>query len=120
MVTQAGLYYEAVGDKARSGARNWFGRYDLATDTFEEVPLPEIDGYVHTGLDPAGRFLFFEESGRTHHISSLHLPHIAGRSQLKTLRTMTPYPAAGQRFHVTRILSASKGSARYLRGRSAA
>lgn len=105
VVTKAGIFYEAVGDKAKSGAHNWFGRYDLAGDTFEEVPLPEIDGYVHTGLDPAGRFLFFEEHGRTHHLMSLHFPRVAERRQLKTLRNMALYPAPGQRYHGHPFLS---------------
>jgi len=95
-----------VADKAKSGARNWFGRYDLETDRFEEMPLPEIDGYVHTGLDPAGRFLFFEEHGAKHRLMSLHFPHVAGRRQLKTLREMAAYPSpGGQRYHAHPFLS---------------
>ena len=106
VVTRNGIYYEAVGDKAKSGAHNWFGRYDLAADTFEEIPLPEIDGYVHTGLDPGGRFLFFEEHGAKHRLMSLHFPHIAERRQLKTLREMARYPApGGQRYHAHPFLA---------------
>jgi WD40 repeat protein len=107
VVTQAGIFYEAAGDRTKSGTRkNWFGRYDLAADTFDEVLLPEIDGYVHTGLDPAGRFLFFEEHGRRHRLFSLHFPHNAGRRRLTVLREMALYPApGGQRYHAHPFLS---------------
>lgn len=106
VVTKNGIFYEAVGDKEKSGAHNWLGRYDLATDTFEEVPLPEIDGYMHTGLDPAGRFLFFEEHGKTHHLFSLHFPHDPARRRIQTLRSMALYPApGGQRYHAHPFLS---------------
>jgi hypothetical protein len=107
VVTRAGIFYEAVGDRNASGTRkNWFGRYDLDTDKFEEVLLPEIDGYVHTGLDPAGRFLFFEEHGRKHRLFSLHFPHNAQQRRLKPLREMALYPApGGQRYHAHPFLS---------------
>jgi hypothetical protein len=107
VVTKAGIFYEAVGDRAAGGTRkNWFGRYDLAADTFDEVLLPEIDGYVHTGLDSAGRFLFFEEHGRKHRLFSLHHPRRAAGRQLKALREMALYPApGGQRYHAHPFLS---------------
>jgi hypothetical protein len=106
VVTKAGIFYEAVGDKANSGAHNWLGRYDLGTDTFEEVPLPEIDGYMHTGLDPEGKFLFFEEHGKTHHLFSLHFPHDPARRRVQMLRSMELYPApGGQRYHAHPFLS---------------
>jgi hypothetical protein len=114
VVTRNGIYYEAVGDKAKSGAHNWFGRYDLASDTFEEIPLPEIDGYVHTGLDPGGRFLFFEEHGSIHRLMSLHFPRIAGKRQLKTLRQMARYPGTGgQRYHAHPFLAPDRKSLFY-------
>jgi hypothetical protein len=106
VVTQNGIYYEAVGDKSASGARNWFGRYDLAHDTFEEFPLPDVDGYVHTGLDPAGRFLFFEEHGTIHRIWSLESGQDPTKRKLKTLREMPRYPGTGgQRYHAHPFLS---------------
>ena len=106
VVTKNGIFYEAVGEKANSGAHNWIGRYDLASDTFEEVPLPQIDGYMHTGLDPAGKFLFFEEEGKTHHLFSLHFPHIPSRRRVQILRTMELYPPpGGQRYHAHPFLS---------------
>lgn len=104
-ITRRGIYYEAVGNPKKSGHRNWFGRYDLASDKFEEVPLADIDGYVHTGWDTEGKFLFFEEQGKEHHISSLHFPRIAERRHLKRIRTMPPYPAPGQRYHAHPFLS---------------
>ena len=106
VVTKAGIYYEAVGDKSKSGAHNWFGRYDLAKDTFEEIPLPAIDGYMHTGLDPAGKFLFFEEHGKMHHLFSLHYPRDPARRHTSVLRTLELYPArGGQRYHAHPFLS---------------
>ena len=105
LVTKNGIFYEAVGNKANSGARNWLGHYDLGTYTFEEVPLPEIDGYMHTGLDPAGKFLFFEEHGQTHQLFALHFPHIPSRRRIEILRTMEQYPAEQQRYHAHPFLS---------------
>ena len=107
VVTRAGIFYEAVGGRTAGGKRkNWFGRYDLDTEKFEEVLLPEIDGYVHTGLDPAGRFLFFEEHGQKHRLFSLHFPHHAERRLVKPLREMALYPApGGQRYHAHPFLS---------------
>jgi hypothetical protein len=106
VVTANGIFYEAVGEKSASGAHNWLGRYDLATDTFEEVPLPEIDGYMHTGFDPAGKFLFFEEHGKAHHLFSIHFPHDPARRKIQVLRTLALYPPpAGQRYHAHPFLS---------------
>ena len=114
VVTRNGIFYEAVGNQAKSGARNWFGRYDLARDTFEEIPLPAVDGYVHTGLDPAGRFLFFEEHGKIHRLMSLHFPHQPERRQLKLLREMERYPGTGgQRYHAHPFLAPNRKSLCY-------
>jgi len=66
LVTRPGICNEAVDSNARSGAKNWFGLYDLSADKFEEVPLPIVDGYMHTGWDPEDRFLFFENHERYH------------------------------------------------------
>lgn len=105
VVTKNGIYYEAVGDKSKTGAHNWIGRYNLSSDTFEEVPLPEIDGYVHTGLDPAGKFLFFEAHGVTHHLFALRYPHDPALRKIEILRAMDLYPAPQQRYHGHPFLS---------------
>lgn len=99
VVTQRGVFYEATG-KQNGRDAYWLGCYDQDRDTFEEVLLPEIDGYVHVGFDPAGKFLFFESHGQTHELFSLHFPFIEGRMQLRRLHSMALYPACGgQRYH---------------------
>lgn len=103
VVTAAGIFYEAVGGPP--GSRNRLGCYDLARQTWEEVPLPDLDGYVHTGWDPAGRFLFFEHHGNTHQLISLHFPFRKERTRTQVLRTMPPYPRPGQRYHAHPFLS---------------
>ncbi len=52
---------------------NWLGRYDLERGTHEEVLLP-VEGYVHVGYDPKGRFLVFENHGETHDCSRFTSP----------------------------------------------
>jgi hypothetical protein len=103
VVTSSGIFYE----DPRSGAvKNWFGLFDLKTGKTEEVPLPAADGYMHTGLDPAGKFLFFENAGKKHELISFHFPFIAARTQFRTIRRIDPYPArGGQRFHAHPFLS---------------
>lgn len=103
VVTEDGIYYEAC--KRFDGHReNWFGRYDVDTDTWDEVQLPGL-GYVHTGFDPAGRFLFFEnDDGETHQLLSAHFPHDPDRYELRVLKTLTPIQH-GQRFHAHPFLS---------------
>ncbi len=105
VVTRRGIYYEAVDSAGRSGVKNWFGRYDLETDRFEEIPMPALDGYVHTGWDPDGRFLFFENHGKTHELLSLHFPRIPEKRAFRKLRSLAPYPAPGQRYHAHPFLS---------------
>ncbi len=105
VVTERGIFYEAVAVQDDKAAY-WLGRYDLEKDTFEEVLLPEIDGYVHTGFDPAGKFLFFESQGKSHELFSLHFPFVPGQMRLNRLHTIAPYPAfAGQRHHAHPFLS---------------
>lgn len=112
VVTRRGLYYEAVA-KEDGKTANWFGRYDPGTDSFEEVLLP-VDGYVHTGLDPAGRFLFFENHGKTHELYSAHFPRHPEKRRFTRLRSMAPYPGSGgQRFHAHPALSPDRKSLIY-------
>lgn len=103
VVTGDGIYYEAV-KRHESGRENWFGRYDVATDTWDEVQMDGL-GYVHTGFDPAGKFLFFEnDDGGTHQLLSAHHPHDPDRYELRVLKTLTPIQR-GQRYHAHPFLS---------------
>ena len=103
VVTQDGIYYEAV-KRLDDGRENWFGRYDVTTDTWDEVQMEGL-GYVHTGFDPAGKFLFFEnDNGQTHQLLSAHHPHDPDRYELRVLKTLTPIQR-GQRFHAHPFLS---------------
>jgi hypothetical protein len=103
VVTENGIFYEAV-NRTSNPRQNWFGRYDVATDTFSEVQLPGL-GYVHTGFDPSGKFLFFEnDDGETHQLLSAHFPHDPDRYELRVLKTLTPIQH-GQRFHAHPFLS---------------
>lgn len=98
IITDRGIYYES--NSHTGGKREvWYGLYDLATDQWEEIQLPGL-GYVHTGNDPAGRFLFVENQDGTkgHQLLSIHHPQDPARYRLNTLRTLTPI-IRGQRFH---------------------
>lgn len=98
IMTERGLYYEA--NVFKEGERSvWYGRYDLATDTWDEVQLPGL-GYVHTGNDPAGKFLFVENQDGTkgHQLLSVHHPRNPEKYRLEVLKTLTPI-VKGQRFH---------------------
>jgi len=57
VVVDGGLLYET----SRPGSdESWFGRHRFADGTWKESRLPAGIGHVHTGNDPAGRFLFIE------------------------------------------------------------
>jgi hypothetical protein len=102
VATEAGIYYEA--NAWQDGRRSvWFGRYDLASGTFDEIPLPDV-GYVHTGYDPAGRFLFVENQGERHELLSIHYPRDPERFQMRLLRRLSPI-ARGQRYHAHPFLA---------------
>ncbi|MEE2754475.1 MAG: hypothetical protein VX910_10875 [Candidatus Latescibacterota bacterium] len=106
VVTDNGIFYEAV-KRHGTHRENWFGRYDVESDSFDEVQLPGL-GYVHTGFDPAGKFLFFEnDDGDTHQLLSAHYPHDIDRYELRVLKTLTPIQQ-GQRFHAHPFLSPSR------------
>lgn len=98
ITTERGIYYES--NLWEAGERQvWYGLYDLATDSWDEVQLPGL-GYVHTGNDPAGRFLFVENQDGTkgHQLLSIHHPHDPERYRLNLLHTLAPI-IRGQRFH---------------------
>ena len=103
VVTERGIFYEANvchGDKREV----WFGQYNLEDDTFEEVQLPGM-GYVHTGFDPAGRFLFIENQlPDRHELASVHFPGQPARFRVKQIRKLSGI-IRGQRFHAHPFLS---------------
>jgi hypothetical protein len=108
VITANGIYYEANG---RDGdeAKMYLGRYDPATDTFAEIPLPGL-GYCHTGFDPAGRFLFIESAGKSHQLLSVHHPHDAARRRLNLIRKLSDESRSGQRFHAHPFLTPDRNS----------
>ncbi|MEZ4637695.1 MAG: hypothetical protein R2856_22525 [Caldilineaceae bacterium] len=102
VITENGIFYEA--NVNFDGERQvWIGRYDLADDTFSEVRLPNV-GYVHTGLDPAGKLRFFEnQEGSNRH--QLLLVHEDGDAiEVEVLRELSPI-IRGQRYHAHPFLS---------------
>ena len=102
VITSRGVFYEA--NLWEGGTRTvWFGRYDPETDSHEEVRLPGMD-YVHSGFDPEGRFLFYENMGDTHELLSAHFPRDPGRFRLNLLRRLSLIPF-GQRYHAHPFLS---------------
>ena len=61
---------------------------------------------MHTGLDPAGKFLFFENHGKVHELISFHFPFLRERTRFRTIRRIEPYPQrGGQRYHAHPFLS---------------
>lgn len=107
VITDNGIYYESICYQ-EGPSRNYLGRYDPATDTWAEFPIP-YQGYVHTGLDPAGRLWFFEHSGESHELVVVHDPLDPARRRFETIRTLPPYPAPpqpkGQRHHAHPFLT---------------
>lgn len=96
VLTARGLFYEA-NDWRNGERRVWFGHYDLATDARQEMLLPRI-GYVHTGRDPEGEFLFIENLGESHELLAIDGFPDPARVTLRLLRRLSPI-AAGQRYH---------------------
>ncbi|WP_168119054.1 PD40 domain-containing protein [Paenibacillus sp. HB172176] len=109
VITERGIYYETMAKVNEKGERIVrIGKYDLQTDSYEEIGLTGL-GYAHTGWDPAGNFLFFEnmlgingEEG--HELFALHYPKDPQRTKRNVLRTM-PAIRRGQRFHGHPFLS---------------
>ena len=102
IITDRGIYFEANvhHNDGKHGKREvWYGLYDPEEDVWDEVQLPGL-GYVHTGNDPAGKFLFVEnqDGSKGHQLLSIHHPHDPNKYRLNTLRTLTPI-ISGQRFH---------------------
>ena len=105
LVTHNGITYEAV---RHDGVRrhNVLGRYTLRFDTWREHPIPD-DAYVHTGFDPAGRFVFYESDGREHALRCVHHLEDPARRRVETLRVLPPIPF-GQRHQAHPFLSTDR------------
>lgn len=106
VVTERGIYYEA--NAYPEGERVVrVGRCDPHTGAFDEVHLPEV-GYVHTGCDPAGRFLFYEDQqpDGTHRLLAIHHPRDPARFRVEVLRQLPPI-GGGQRHHAHPFLAAA-------------
>lgn len=111
LITAAGIYYEA---NAYEDGKHvvWVGRYDPGTDTYDEVTLPDTVGYIHTGFDPEGRFLFYENQGPSadrHEIFTLHFPRDRSRYRLDILKELPPV-GHGQRNHAHPFLTPDRRS----------
>lgn len=103
VITERGILYEA--NARLEGQRAvWFGHYKLEDDTFEEVRLPGV-GYVHTGYEPAGRFLFIENQlSDRHELLSVHYPDQPERLQLRLIHALNEI-SGGQRYHAHPFLA---------------
>ena len=105
VITERGIAYEATGEDAAGNRMTWFGKYDPRSDTFEEGRVP-IDGYAHTGFDPAGRFDFIENAGTRHEIFSVHPARTnGGPLEIKLLRRLSSPAHDDQRHHGHPFLS---------------
>jgi hypothetical protein len=109
IVTTGGILYEAA--RAEKGVRrSVMGRYNPITDTFLEYPVTEA-GYIHTGFDPNGDFIFLELDGEAHGLYAGSLPEESeqtpGRAQAMKLELLHPLSKVpfGQRFHAHPFLS---------------
>ncbi|MDA0334070.1 MAG: hypothetical protein O2782_02780 [bacterium] len=109
-ITSQGIYYEA--NEYVEGSRIvQIGRLDPATGVHNEVRLPDV-GYVHTGFDPAGRFLCYEDMQvDRHRLLTVRYPQDPSRFAVEELRRLTPIEH-GQRFHAHPFLAA--GDRRWL------
>jgi hypothetical protein len=89
VVVDGGLLYET--SPLPGSDQTWFGRYRFADGAWTEWSLPSGIGYVHTGNDPAGRFLFVEACAPGRHALYRVLPrHEEGPAELSLLRVLNP------------------------------
>ncbi len=106
IATERGIFYES-NIREKGAHRVFFGRYDIETGSYNDVEIPGV-GYVHTGNDPAGKFLFIEnqETGSPHgkhEILSVHFPYDPNRFKIRLLRSLEPI-IRGQRYHAHPLL----------------
>jgi hypothetical protein len=100
VVTERGIFYEAVV----WGEASYLGRYDLATDQFDEAQLL-LAGYLHTGFDPAGRLLFVESMAAAHDLRVVRRGSTPDLLDTEVIYTLQSPGAAGQRHHAHPFLS---------------
>jgi hypothetical protein len=105
VVTARGVAYEAVA-YFPEGRETYLGLYDPATDRFSEGRLP-VEGYVHVGFDPAGRFDFIECAGATHELLAVHRG-ADGRLATSLLRRLASPAHDDQRHHAHPFLAADR------------
>ena len=103
-ITERGIYYEAnVYDQGERIVH--IGRLDPVSGAHEEVRLPGV-GYVHTGYDPQGKFMFYEDmQADRHRLLTVRHPRDPERLCVEELRSLPPI-AHGQRFHAHPFLAA--------------
>ncbi|MBI4923492.1 MAG: PD40 domain-containing protein [Devosia nanyangense] len=105
VVTARGIAYEATVDTARGERQTWFGIFDPESGEFSEKLLP-VDGYVHTGFDPAGRFAFIENAGARHELLTVHRARAPGGPlETRLLRTLMSPAHDDQRHHAHPFLA---------------
>lgn len=104
VITQRGIDYE-VFRKSEGTLANTVGHYYWPEDRWVETTL-DVKGYSHTGLDPAGRFCFFEVSGKDlHALYALLHPMDPAKRELRLLKELAPYAGRGQRYHAHPFLT---------------
>jgi hypothetical protein len=111
VITTNGIAYEASTGDGKGGSLTHLGMFHPDTETFEEAPLP-LEGYVHVGADPAGRFDFVEHAASDRHeILTVH-PAAADAEQLtvRTLRTLRSPAHDDQRNHAHPFLSLDRST----------
>jgi len=106
VITTRGIAYEAVDWKA-AGRVNWFGTYDIGSDTFAEAKLP-VTGYSHVGFDPAGTFEFIECAAPQHEILTVHRTVDPGQLETRVLHTLRSRDHNDQRFHAHPFLATDR------------
>ena len=105
VITRRGIAYEAVTYGAAEQA-TYYGLYDPATGVFDEGLLP-LEGYVHTGFDPAGLFEFVEHAAAQRHelLAVRHLADRAAPLDVAVIRTLHSPDHDQQRHHAHPFLS---------------
>ncbi len=91
VVVSGGLLYETSRALPDGDDESWFGRYHRADHSWHEWRLPPGTGYVHTGNDPAGRFMFIEACSRERHgLYRVHPTPGEAAADLSLLRDLNP------------------------------
>jgi len=105
VITRCGIAYEAVTYGAEKHA-TYLGLYDPRTGAFSEGLLP-LEGYVHTGFDPAGRFEFVEHAAADRHelLAVSHPADPAAPLDVQVIRTLRSPDHDQQRHHAHPFLS---------------